>query len=107
MKILAIIFYMLFGAGFAWMFFENYFYSPKFRIKKLWNEIFKISEEIGKLKKFEDSAGYHGLGIEELEKISNIRGNLINTLLDYHFPNSEEDEEIEEYKKQNRYEVKK
>lgn len=107
MKIFVAIFFVLFGAGLTWLFFEEYFYSPKACIKRLWREVLEISRMTGEMRKLEDTSGFHGLGIEKLEKLSNVRGNLINALLDYHFPNTEEDQEVEQYVKEHRYEIKK
>jgi replication-associated recombination protein RarA len=79
----------------TWFILDQYYYSPKNQIKRLWNKVHKLSELINKL-----GSDYIPDYISDSpkDKINKI-GKVINSLLDYHFDSEEDKEYIEE----NRY----
>ena len=84
----------------TWVFLYEYLYSPKARIRRLWNEIFVISHETGKHSS-EDSVA-DSLIKESFEKAIQKKEKMINSLLDYYFDPEEDRGYIEENKPQNR-----
>ena len=78
----------------VWWLTYQFFYSPKARIKRLWEEVFKISFRIGEQTKKGESP------IPEDVNAVNKKKRLINALLDYYFnPENEEDKEYIEQNK--------
>lgn len=93
----------LFIIGATWLVLDITFYSPKYQIKRLWKEVFRNAEEEEKItKKSEGKDLFAYEGIFSLFKSRSDRaGKLINALLDYHFPDTMENQE---YLEENKYE---
>ena len=62
----------------TWFILDDYYYSPKAQIKRLWKRVYKISSLM-------NNSSY---SIDTFEREKNKTGKLINSLLDYNF-NSE------------------
>lgn len=77
-----------------------YVQSPKRRVARLWKEIFKYAAEIGK---HQDNEYTHSFMKAVYKPKMDRAGQLIDALLLYHFPNTEDDEELEEYVRENTY----
>jgi len=103
------IFGFLIIAGLVWWLTYHFFYSPKARINRLWEEVFKISYKIGEQKRKQEYSNFVRVGWGPFsmvadESVIEKKEKMINALLDYYFnPNNEEDKE---YIEQNRAKFK-
>ncbi len=79
----------------TWILLHFYVYDHKSQIKRLWKEIFKYAHEIGKFKKMEEEHGSIMEAPDFLIRRKDRTGKLINALLDYHYSDSEEEEDLE------------
>lgn len=93
--------------GITWFSLDKFVYGYKAQIKKLWKEIFRYAQELAKWEKAEKELGHVVASgfFFALRKRKNRAGKLINALLDYHYADTE-DEDEQEYVKDNRYEEK-
>lgn len=102
------LFYFLLTLILVSYFLYIFLYSSEARIKRLWKEIFKYASRVGELKKNEKAdVLLTGQMIYDLESRQDRAGKLINAILEYEYPNLEdEEEEKQEYVSENKYEVK-
>ena len=87
-----IIFTVVITITLTWWLLHEYIYSPKAQIKRLWKEIFEISETIAAFKKHEDVAP---MDLSEFESQVKKRENVISALLSHHFDQEGDQEYIE------------
>jgi len=78
----------------TWLLIYLYFYSPKARIERLWEEVLKIAFKKKEQEKI--TGDVHDLLAGEYEKIIRKKHKMINALLDYYFNPKEDGEYIEE-----------
>lgn len=94
--------------SFTWFLVYEYSYSAKARVKKLQKEISKYSSRISTFSNIKDAnVLLHGKIVYDLELMQDRAGKLINSILEYEYPNLEEQEpKIQEYVLENKYEIK-
>ena len=89
-----LIFTSLISILITWWSIYELFYSPRARIKKLWEEVFSIASKIHDInKKYPEGSLFV---IRAYEKEREKRDTMINTLLDYYFDPEEDREYVEE-----------
>jgi len=104
MKILIIV---IWTALLTWWLLHTFVYSHQAKIKRLWEEIFRLSRVIKKWEMQDDSVAEYVIGMVSRINAKKKRiGNLINAILDYHYTDTKNEYE-QQYVHGNRYEVKK
>ncbi|KKS37971.1 MAG: hypothetical protein A3G49_01290 [Candidatus Sungbacteria bacterium RIFCSPLOWO2_12_FULL_41_11] len=91
----------------TWGLLHFFVYGHKAQINRLWKEIFRYAHETAKLKNINDELGSIATSdaLHILQIRANRTGKLINALLDYHYADTE-DEDEQGYVKDNHYEEK-
>ncbi len=91
-----IIFLVIVVSLMTWLILDNYYYSPKAQIKRLWKRVHKFSEFISVLEESNLPSYTSDSTKAEKRKL----GRLINSLLDCHFDKEKEEDVnyIKDYK---------
>src|SRR3989344_1998007 len=100
------LYFALLAAGITWAVLYFGFYGHRAVIRKLWKEIFEYARVTDKYNNMKGGVDFViEPAIRELNAKSNKAGRVINALLDYHYGETENEEE-KGYIHQHRYELK-
>ncbi len=90
----------------TWIVLYYTLYSPKAQIRRLWKEIFEYARVIGKYNNMKAGTSIAmEPAIRDLNTKSDKVGKVINVLLDYHYADTE-DEQDKIFARDSRYEAK-
>jgi len=100
---MSILLLVIITAVVTWSLLHALVYGHKAQINRLWKEIFRYAHETAKWNKMGGTATGDFLHICKTK--ANRAGKLVNALLDYHYADTE-DEDEQRYVEDNRYEEK-